>query len=67
MPKLRFDCGKDDFLIESNRGFAKHLGTLGVDHQFEEFEGDHNWGYWDEHVREGIEFHLANLGIARTS
>lgn len=66
MPKLRFDCGKDDFLIESNRGFAEHLKKLEVPHEYQEFPGDHNWEYWDEHVREGIDFHLANLGIARS-
>jgi len=62
-PALRFDCGTDDFLLESNRAFAAHLKELGVGHEYEEFRGGHDWGYWDEHVREGIEFHRRSLGI----
>jgi len=62
-PALRFDCGTDDFLLESNRVFAAHLKELGVGHEYEEFPGGHDWGYWDEHVREGMEFHRRNLGI----
>jgi putative tributyrin esterase len=63
MPLLRFDCGTDDFLIESNRAFDRHLQGLEVGHQYQEFSGGHDWGYWDEHVREGIAFHCRNLGI----
>jgi S-formylglutathione hydrolase FrmB len=62
-PALRFDCGTDDFLLDSNRAFAAHLSELGVAHEFQEFPGGHDWGYWDEHVREGIAFHRRSLGI----
>ncbi|CAN5379967.1 alpha/beta hydrolase family protein [soil metagenome] len=63
MPKLRFDCGVDDFLLEANRDFKKHLDSNGIPHEYEEFSGDHSWSYWDEHVQEAIAFHRKNLGF----
>lgn len=61
MPLIRFDCGVDDFLIEFNRDFHRHLNELGIDHEYGEFPGEHDWAYWDEHVKEGIAFHRKNL------
>jgi S-formylglutathione hydrolase FrmB len=62
-PKLRIDCGVDDFLIEDNRLFVKHLKEIGFEHEYAEYPGDHNWAYWDEHIQEGIAFQAKNLGI----
>ncbi len=64
LPKMRIDCGKDDFLLEQNRAFDDHLNRHQIGHEYEEFEGGHNWEYWDKHVREAIAFHRRNLGIA---
>jgi S-formylglutathione hydrolase FrmB len=63
LPKLRFDCGEADFLLNANREFHAHLADLGIDHEYEEFPGDHNWEYWDTHVRGAIAFHRRNLGF----
>lgn len=62
-PAIRFDCGVDDFLIEQNREFHRHLDSLGIPHEYEEFPGGHSWDYWDEHVQEAITFHRHVLGI----
>lgn len=62
-PALRFDCGLDDFLLESNRAFHAHLESIGYAHEYAEFPGAHTWDYWDLHVREAIEFHARNLGL----
>ena len=62
-PKLRLDCGTEDFLLEANRAFHRHLQALGFDHEYEEFPGTHEWSYWDLHVREALEFHRRNLGF----
>ena len=59
LPRLRVDCGVDDFLLDDNRTFNRQLVDAGIDHQYVEFPGGHTWDYWDEHVREAIEFHLA--------
>jgi putative tributyrin esterase len=62
-PAIRFDCGVDDFLIDQNRAFAKHLQRLGIPHEYEEFPGAHNWAYWDLRIQEAIAFHCRVLGI----
>ena len=63
LPALRLDCGTEDFLLEQNRAFHKRLEDLHVPHEYEEFPGGHDWGYWDLHVREAIAFHARNLGL----
>lgn len=63
IPRLRLDCGKDDFLLEQNRAFHEHLSELRIPHEYEEFPGGHDWAYWDLHVREAVDFHARNLGI----
>lgn len=63
LPALRIDCGTEDFLLQDNRAFHKHLQDLGLEHEYEEFPGAHEWGYWDKHVQEAIAFHSKHLGI----
>jgi S-formylglutathione hydrolase FrmB len=64
LPAMRLDCGRDDFLIEHNRAFHRHLDERKVPHEYEEFPGGHDWAYWDEHVREAVAFHARSLGLA---
>jgi putative tributyrin esterase len=63
IPALLLDCGTDDFLLEQNRAFHRHLETLHVAHEYHEFPGGHNWAYWDKHVQEAIAFHTRNLQL----
>ena len=63
VPAMRIDCGKDDFLIEDNRSFHKHLEMRHIPHEYEEFAGNHDWAYWDTHVQQAVEFHVKNLGL----
>ncbi len=60
-PSLRIDCGTEDFLLEDNRNYTAHLKSIGYAHEYEEFPGSHEWGYWDTHVQRAIAFHR-NLG-----
>ena len=66
IPKMRLDCGTEDFLLEQNRAFHNHLNELHIRHEYQEFPGGHDWAYWDTHVRAAIAFHARNLGIAAT-
>jgi putative tributyrin esterase len=63
LPKLRIDCGTEDFLLEDNRAFHASLEKLGIPHEYEEFPGGHEWDYWDQHVRDALAFHTRALGI----
>jgi S-formylglutathione hydrolase FrmB len=62
-PALRIDCGTEDWLLPANRQFHEYLDSLGYEHEYEEYPGDHNWEYWDEHVQEAIAFHRRVLGF----
>ncbi|MHC4251409.1 MAG: alpha/beta hydrolase [Planctomycetota bacterium] len=64
LPALRIDCGTEDFLIADNRDAHARLEELGVPHEYHEFPGAHEWGYWDVHVRESIEFVARAMGMA---
>jgi putative tributyrin esterase len=63
IPALRIDCGTDDFLLAQNRAFHRHLESLHVPHEYQEFHGGHDWAYWDKHVQEAIAFHARNLKL----
>jgi putative tributyrin esterase len=63
LPKLRIDCGTEDFLLDHNRAFHAHLESHGIPHEYAEYPGAHDWPYWDTHIQEALSFHRANLGI----
>jgi S-formylglutathione hydrolase FrmB len=63
VPALLLDCGTEDFLLDQNRAFHRHLESLHVAHEYQEFPGGHDWAYWDKHVQEAIKFHARNLHL----
>jgi len=63
VPALRIDCGSEDFLIDSNRRYHAFLNERGVEHEYEEHPGEHNWEYWDSQIQPAITFHRRYLGI----
>ena len=67
LPRIRIDCGVDDFLLDDNRSLHAHFERLGIEHEYEEFAGQHDWDYWDEHIQEAIAFHCKALGIEPTT
>lgn len=44
--KLKFDCGVDDFLIDTNRDLHQKLLANGTPHEYTERPGSHSWEYW---------------------
>lgn len=53
---FRFDCGKDDLLIEYNRKLHSQLLEANINHTYEEFEGGHSWDYWKNNILKTILF-----------
>lgn len=62
-PVISFDCGLDDRLLEHNRRFHEHLQRLNIEHHYAEFDGGHEWDYWDLHVQEALAQHARVLGL----
>lgn len=55
-PNLYFDCGGEDFLLKDNRRMEEELLKRGVPYEYAEFKGSHEWVYWDEHIRDVLQF-----------
>ena len=62
LPKIRFDCGVDDTLIEANRALHNELKELKIEHCYEEFSGGHEWPYWQQHVEKTLRFFDRHVG-----
>lgn len=45
--KLKFDCGVDDFLIETSRELHQLLLDKQIPHEYTERPGEHTWEYWE--------------------
>ncbi len=56
LPPIRFDCGREDSLLEGNRDLHRALLDLNIPHTYEEHGGGHTWEYWQEHVRRTFRF-----------
>ena len=56
LPAVRFDCGRTDILIEGNRLLHQQLTDLKIKHTYQEFEGSHEWPYWQRHVEKTFRF-----------
>jgi len=63
LPALRIDCGKKDFLLQDNRAFHRHLRKLRIPHVYKEYPGEHNWEYWDLHIRDTLKFFSKELDL----
>jgi len=50
LPKIRFDCGTSDPLLEHNRALHQQMLTHHIPHTYYEFAGSHEWPYWEEHI-----------------
>jgi putative tributyrin esterase len=61
MPRLSFDCGTDDHLLDDNRRFHTFLEKRGVPHYYQEHLGGHDWDYWDAHIPEALQQHISEL------
>ena len=57
--KIYVSCGLQDPLLESNRTFERRANALGIPATFVYEDGTHEWGFWDRHINEFLNFALA--------
>lgn len=51
LPKLYLSCGTEDWLLPSNRAFRARAQKRGVQMDYFEGPGGHDWDFWDAEVR----------------
>ena len=57
-PRIYWAIGKQDFLYEQNQQLRRHFDSLGLGYTYEEWDGVHDWAFWDRAIRKGMEFLL---------
>ena len=63
MPAIYLDCGKQDDLMDDSRKFDALLRRNAIPHTFNQFEGGHDWAYWDAHIQDVLRFHQKAMGL----
>ncbi len=52
LPSLILRCGTEDTMaIGPNRRLKAHLDALGIENDYAEFPGIHDWAFWDTHIQ----------------
>lgn len=54
VPKVRVACGNGDFLLQQNRRFAQEARKMLPDFRYEEWDGVHDWIFWNEALRRAL-------------
>ncbi|MBS6546164.1 MAG: alpha/beta fold hydrolase [Butyricicoccus pullicaecorum] len=54
VPRLYLSCGKQDDLLADCRHYHEILSSLGVAHTYEEWDGAHDWYYFDDALRRAL-------------
>ena len=55
-PALYFDAGGDDYLLVGDQHMEQYLMERTLPYEYAEFKGGHDWAYWDEHIRDALQF-----------
>ncbi len=58
-PRILMIEGTEDFMLEDNHRLRDHFQNVQYPgFQYAEAPGAHEWGFWDRHVRDGLQFLL---------
>ncbi|MCL2409326.1 MAG: alpha/beta hydrolase-fold protein [Oscillospiraceae bacterium] len=55
LPDLYIACGWNDMLVYGNRKFSSYLNDIGFKHVYEEGAGTHEWAFWNNFLKRGLE------------
>lgn len=58
LPKLYMTCGTEDFMYEDNVALRDYMRGKGLDFRYEEWPGEHEWGFWDVSIQKMLEYFL---------
>ncbi|MDQ8202124.1 alpha/beta hydrolase family protein [Pelagicoccus sp. SDUM812003] len=53
-PRLLQSCGDQDYLCPVNRSFHHEASQLGLEIEYQEPPGDHDWAYWDAQIQDAL-------------
>ena len=51
-------CGTEDFLLENNRSFYEFLKKEGIEVDYHESPGTHDWKFWNEYLEPAVKWML---------
>lgn len=55
-PHIYMACGVDDSLLEKNRDFKNYLEGLGIQVDYEEGPGAHEWDFWNRYIQKVVDW-----------
>ncbi len=56
LPSVFLACGTEDSLIYTNRLYKRYLEEKNENLKYIEKEGNHNWDFWDEMIKEALDW-----------
>ncbi len=56
LPRLWATCGTEDVLLPHQQAFVAAARSHGVDLVADEHPGEHEWGFWDQHIQRFLEW-----------
>ena len=55
LPEILITCGKQDYLYQENVLLRNHLSKLDIPFTWKEWDGIHDWKFWDESIKLALE------------
>lgn len=59
-PRIYMTCGTEDGLLPMNLKFRDFMANLDFDCTYQEWQGNHNWYFWNESLRRALAHFLQN-------
>lgn len=56
IPQIYLACGTEDSLLDANRKFRDYLQSLGIQVEYEEGPGAHEWDFWNRYIKKVLDW-----------